>query len=132
MRLTYENIERVVRVGSSILGIDPNAIVCDIYRDRNDDAIGYCSGDHEDVQISINQDLRGNDWVEVLAHELIHAKQYLTGELEDAGQLTMYWQGNKIVMLKAIFSEEEYKLLPWEAEAFRGQHKLMEQIYERI
>ena len=132
MKLTYENINKCVDIASDILDINPNEIIVDIYRDKSDDAIGYCSGDIEEVHIGINQDLRGNDWVEVLAHEMIHARQYLNGELEDAGPLQMYWHGNKFVLVKELFDHDAYRRTPWEREAYGGQTKLMEQIYERI
>ena len=132
MRLTYENLYECMHAAADILDINANEIIIDIYRDAEDSAIGYCSGDIDEVHIGINQCLRGNDWVEVLAHEMIHARQYLNGELEDAGPLQMYWHGNKFVLVKELFDHDAYMRTPWEREAYSGQTRLMNQIKEKV
>ena len=132
MQLTYDNIHKCIVAASQILDINPNEISIEIYRDPSDDAIGYCSGDIDEVSISINQCLKGNDWVEVLAHELIHAKQYLHGELEDSEPMVHYWHGNKFITVHELFDYDAYTRLPWEREAFSKQRSLMKQIKESI
>ena len=132
MKLTYDNIHKCIDAAADILNINSADITADIYRDPADDAIGYCSGDIDEVSISINQCLKGNDWVEVLAHELIHAKQYLHGELEDSEPMVHYWHGNKFVTVHELFDYDAYTRLPWEREAFSKQRSLMKQIKESI
>ena len=132
MRLTYHNIDRALRIGCAYLNINPLDVIVDIYRDSSDDAVGYCSGDADEAHIAINQSTKGNDWVEILAHELVHAKQYLEGELEDGGPMVHYWQGNKIVTVKELFDYDAYRQLPWEREAFSKQKEIMEYIYDQL
>lgn len=56
------------------------------------------------------------DYISFLAHESIHMKQYVTGELILKGRKEI-WQGKDCSGLS-------YKKQPWEIEAWQGQHKL--------
>ena len=141
MNLTYANINKAVNAASDILALDSNAIDVEIYRDATDTTVGACMGDHEDVTIQINQHLNGNDWVEVLAHELIHAAQYLQGRLADAtpGFITFdgtTYQSPLLAKLTQDLDDEStynyYRNTPWEVEAYDGQAALAQQIKESI
>ena len=60
--------------------------------------------------------LYGN-WVSTLAHEMVHVKQFARNELDD--QLT-FWKGRN-------HSNTDYWDQPWEKEARRLQHKLVQE-----
>lgn len=54
----------------------------------------------------------------VLAHEMVHVKQYSTGELVDKGKYCL-WKGTKFDEFEP--NSEEYFFSPWEVEAFGMQ-----------
>lgn len=64
-----------------------------------------------------------------LAHELVHLKQYLLGELKDVevdNKFHTYWMGEFYTdKLTFDMSTEEYYFLPWEVEAFGKSVGLM-------
>ena len=78
------------------------------------DAMGYCSGDHKSVFIEIAKDgYEFEDLMIALAHEMVHAKQFLRKELVD-GYLYKgrnYW-------------ECQYDEQPWEKSAYLREQKL--------
>lgn len=58
------------------------------------------------------------DPLSVLAHEMVHVKQYVTGELIDQGSHSN-WKGSIHKEYEA--NSEEYFFSPWEIEAFGMQ-----------
>lgn len=80
-----------------------------------DDAWGYCHGDSTDIEIEINRTIPFEDQMQTLAHEMVHAKQFLRKELN--GNL---WK-------KRNYDHREYEEQPWEKEA----NKLEEKLYKR-
>ena len=90
-----------------------------IYLDINANEIsadGYCTCmDLYDFEIEIHKDLTFEHMMITLAHEMVHVKQYATGELRDYVKSTSLnrWQG-KIVDDSKI----NYWDRPWEIEAF--------------
>lgn len=58
-----------------------------------------------------------------LAHEMVHVKQYVTGQLRDlvSQKDLVVWEG---VRKTAIISGEGYESQPWEAEAYGLEEKL--------
>ena len=60
--------------------------------------------------------LYGN-WVSTLAHEMVHVKQFARGELDCSLQ---YWKGRN-------HSNTDYWDQPWEKDARRLQHKLVQE-----
>lgn len=77
------------------------------------DALGLCWGDKDQVIIQISKKHEGApiefaDMMRALAHEMVHAKQYLRGEL--CGY-THSWKGKKPRKYK-------YENSPWEIEAY--------------
>jgi hypothetical protein len=65
--------------------------------------------------------------ISILAHEMVHVKQYVTGELIDEGRHCM-WKGKRYPDVKP--STEEYYFSPWEIEAF-GMQVGLYQLYCR-
>ena len=83
---------------------------------RKMDALGYCSIKHYDdedristilMEVKLNQ---GRDeMINTLAHEMVHVKQYITGELSEDLDV---WKGKKINS-----DDIDYDDQPWEIEA---------------
>ena len=60
-----------------------------------------------------------NDILNTLSHELIHAKQYHTGQLSKGSRATNFhniWEGEVVKSRGATY--KSYRNLPWEKEAF--------------
>ena len=75
----------------------------------------------DDRSFVIDVCLYGN-WLSTLAHEMVHVKQYLRGELNWS---LSKWKG------KSGYEDVEYWDLPWEVEARKLQHKLVGK-FERL
>lgn len=77
-------------------------------------AAGDCYGDEEEVVINIAKESNGytysfNEQMLTLCHELVHAKQFIKGELSGSGHV---WKGVDMSLIR------ETKKQPWEQEAF--------------
>lgn len=68
-----------------------------------------------------------DDPLAVLAHEMVHVKQYATGELVDKGKYCL-WKGKKFEEFEA--NTAEYFFSPWEVEAF-GMQVGLYRLYHR-
>ena len=56
--------------------------------------------------------------LEMLAHEMVHVKQFATGELVDSlSGKTVKWQGKRV----SVRDDDGYWTLPWEIEAYGRQ-----------
>jgi len=65
-----------------------------------------------------------------LAHEIVHVRQYLTGDLEEMGDGTsMRWKGNLFLDFETNY---EYNLLPWEVEAFQTEKELLKIVVDLL
>lgn len=77
------------------------------------------------VTIEIDANLHSHIYLGILAHEMVHAKQYLKGELSEKKDFQL-WKGKKIA------AELPYVKQPWELEAMRKQAVLNYQYLEFI
>jgi len=82
---------------------------------RKQTDLGYCVGDRNEVTIEMcrSHDNHGglipiNDLAKTLAHELVHAKQFIRGEINDRN----YIYGKK------DYKHASYRQQPWEHEAY--------------
>lgn len=68
---------------------------------------------------------------ESVAHEMVHARQILSGELVfDFQNKRILWKGEDCTFIKlAACTQESYEALPWEAEAF-GEMKELAKILD--
>lgn len=119
------------------LGIPKNVVVRIKLKKRMKVA-GYC----EEVISEAGDILRGfliciqtkiehkdqDDPLEILAHEMVHVKQYALNELKDVGNLNASWHGK--VYEGCDVNSDEYFFLPWEVEAF-GMQVGLYQLYLR-
>lgn len=105
--------------------------------DRCDaDAGGYCFGDNEEVEIEIATHVQGERLEDEtmminLAHEMVHAKQLITGELVDHGiQLTTAGDTQTLVKVTEWKGQNmtnvAYDDQPWEIEAYAKERGLYE------
>ena len=91
------------------------------------DVQGLCWGDRQEgyVEIDIARKSFGvkleySDMMKTLAHEMVHAKQYLRGELNGYSNS---WKGKRL-------KTYEYDNQPWEKEAYKLEDKLYYKCYE--
>ena len=88
---------------------------------------GYCSGDKNSAEIEIAKTSGGvpllqDEIMLSLAHEIIHAKQFITGELSPS---SMRWK-------KADYTKVPYSHQPWEREAYRWETRLYEKYFKKL
>jgi len=94
------------------------AVNIEFCKTLDDDAQGLCSGDKSVALISINKSLPFLRQMQALAHEMVHAKQFLRGELShDCKGFT--WKGIPGVAMKGCYTST-----PWEVEAYTSERDL--------
>ena len=84
------------------------------------DADGLTLGLEKDIFIFIQSTLSYSDTARVLAHEMVHAKQYLLGHIkhkEHRGRYHTYWMGK--------LNKNDYLNQPWEVAAYSQESILM-------
>lgn len=85
------------------------------------DAQGLCSGDKEVAVVHIaKKGYTHLEQMKTLAHEMVHARQFLRGQLTCEGGFA--WKGRKA-------DGFEYMNQPWEKEAYRLENELFVQCY---
>lgn len=77
------------------------------------------------VCIEVDAHLHNNIMLGIIAHEMVHAKQYLKGELSERKGFQL-WKGKKVA------ANLPYVKQPWELEAMRKQAVLNYQYLEFI
>ena len=98
-----------------------------IYNAVEDQAGGYCWGDKDSVDIEIARTSDGYRYTREellinLTHELIHAKQFIAGELSPT---TAKWK-------KGDYSKTPYSKQPWEREAYYWEKRLYEKFFKKL
>jgi len=98
-----------------------------IHNALEEQAGGYCWGDKHHIDIELARTSNGYNFErdEILinlTHELIHAKQFLSGELSGS---SMRWK-------KADYSKVSYSHQPWEREAYYWEERLFKQYFEKL
>lgn len=83
----------------------------------NCDAHGYCIWNETNVNprsflITLHKGMDDNDLLKTLAHEMVHVKQYVKGELKER-----YKDGHKQLWMNKDYSDASYDDQPWEIEA---------------
>jgi hypothetical protein len=71
------------------------------------------------------------DAIFTLGHELVHVRQYRTGQLRDTDDGSTYW-GKTLVPAIYCQSQEYYYRLPWEVEAHGLQGNLFESAMQAL
>lgn len=103
----------------------PDSVIVAIVLHPKLSVSGYCEHHDEDVLpyfiVGIeesDEDSGEEDPLAILAHEMVHVKQYSRGELVDHGKYCS-WHGKKYEEYDA--NSEDYFFSPWEVEAFGMQ-----------
>ena len=132
-----DEVVEMVRIGVKVMNIDitKNDLIIDYdYIDYDDEVLGYAehssNEDEPDCQsISLNRRIYDSsvDMATVIAHELVHVKQYQDQRLRDAGPMQIYWEGDVF-----IFDPNNYHKQPWEAEAYGMQDFWATKIRNRL
>ena len=129
-----DEITEMVRIGVQIMDIDVrhNDLIIEYdYMEYDDEALGYCENFSEGMgqSIALNRRIYDSDvdMATVIAHELVHVKQYQDKRLGDAGPLQIVWKGEVF-----IFDANNYHKQPWEAEAYGTQDFWAHKIRNRM
>lgn len=105
------------------LGIDGLDVTIEIVRTKlPKPMIGACLWDEDENVGIIELDRRGKGRkpiLSVLAHEMVHIKQYATGQMRSFGKYVV-WEGQTYVEE----TDDQYWDSPWELEAFGRQEGL--------
>ena len=98
------------------IGIELN-IVTNLVRDQQMDA-AVTGLEERKFVMEVDADLDLDRTLEMLAHEMVHVKQFALGELVDnPGGKTVKWQGKRV----SVRDDDGYWTLPWEIEAYGRQ-----------
>ena len=80
---------------------------------QNEKAFGFClSYTPTEFLIELDQSLKSCDLIETVCHEMIHVKQYATGELVEKGEKILY---------RNCLYESSDDSSPWEKEAYEKE-----------
>jgi hypothetical protein len=104
------------------LNIDHLDFQLEIIRAQMCCSVGLCANledNHFHILLEPRRYGREDPIYEILAHEMVHLKQYVTGELVDIVDWVTMWQGE-------LYRDtpEDYLNTPWEKEAFGRQKQL--------
>lgn len=113
-------VDTVVHVGLDVSGLKAqNVFVSKMPDDLSENLKGFVSFKSGNFYIYL-QDFDRRESIEVISHELVHVKQFASGELfsdEETGSII--WQGEPM-QIEAL----DYDIRPWEREAFNQQSEL--------
>lgn len=118
-----EEFGNAARFYADVLGIPENTIIGIKLYDNLDGVAGYCEYHTEEaipyiiIGIEMNDDAHDPP-LSVLAHEMVHAKQYALGELVEVGRSSV-WKGT--VVPDYLPNSKEYYFSPFEVEAYGMQ-----------
>jgi len=118
-------LDNAVSFAANFLEIDGEI---ELYFDGefNEGCCGYCEYDPEDEELTvyINPKHDRHDIITTFFHEMVHAKQYLKGELESGiGKQLSKWKGKEY--------DVPYFESPWEQEAYELE-KVMFDIFNTM
>lgn len=74
--------------------------------------------------IDLDSSLRMEKLIEVIAHEMVHIKQFVMGNLKYEGR-SFYWHGKKVIRSKINYYDH-----PWEIEAWSKEKVLASKIFK--
>jgi len=124
-------LESFAKVYAKLLNIEHRngAIIIATKRDvrSEHEAEGLTLGIGKDIFIFLQSNLGPGDTARVLAHEMVHAKQHLLGQIKHRvhrGRTQTYWMGR--------LNKNDYLRQPWELAAYRQESILMHQAIQII
>ncbi len=79
------------------------------------------------IHVWIKSGLKPRKSIAVLAHEMIHVKQYIKGELVVTKDRTVFWHGKEY-----HYNDQEHQYTPWETEAYHHDSALAKVMKVRL
>lgn len=78
------------------------------------------------IRVKFRRKLNFIESLSTIAHECVHAKQFITGQLFIDKKQEWWWKGKSYGKdpYTGLTSDQIYKVLPWEREALRKERKL--------
>jgi hypothetical protein len=108
--------------GLSILGLDSVKVtIVETPHNRNEK--NYVTKINTDYFLFIDSDQREGRLLRIIAHELLHIKQYELKKLISDQSGFIVWNNKKYRL-----ENTPYKMRPWEAEALRDEYRLKQKI----
>lgn len=124
-------LEAFAKVYAKLLNIEhrQGAIIIATKRDvrSEHEAEGLTLGVEKDIFIFLQSNMGPGDTARVLAHEMVHAKQHLLGQIKHRlhrGRTQTYWMGR--------LNKKDYLNQPWEVAAYRQESILMHRAIQII
>jgi hypothetical protein len=107
----------------------PIEITINILTVCDEQAGGYCWGDRSTVEIEIARTSNEHTYsrekmLTNLTHELIHAKQFIMGEITPNMNM---WKQQEVNRAKVPYSHQ-----PWEREAYRWEKRLYDNYFKKL
>lgn len=122
------DIERVVDHMSDTLfdQMDHNILSVEFEVDKNLGVDGYCMQDDKyDYTIQLHSDLRGDELIRTIVHELVHVWQYTVGYLR---QEHIDGLGPRMIWMDEDMTSVEYNDRPWEKQAHEIENDIFQQL----
>jgi len=118
--VTFEQLDSVISFTLNALDFDCDSQLVIEFDDTMEvGQCGFFEYDEDELLISISHLLQGEEMLRTIIHELVHARQILTGQyVPGEGRKAGTWEG--------VTYDCDYMNLPWEKEAYA----LEETIYE--
>ena len=124
-------LESFAKVYAKLLKIEnrPGTVIIATRRDvtSEHEAQGWTLGVGKEIFIYIQSTLGPGDLARVLAHEMVHAKQHLLGQIKHKvhrGKTQTYWMGK--------LNKKDYLNQPWEVAAYSQESMLMHKAIQVI
>ncbi len=124
-------LESFAKVYAKLLKIEnrPGTVIIATRRDvtSEHEAQGLTLGVGKEIFIYIQSTLGPGDLARVLAHEMVHAKQHLLGQIKHKvhrGKTQTYWMGK--------LNKKDYLNQPWEVAAYSQESMLMHKAIQVI
>ena len=76
--------------------------------------------------MELDSKLSMENLVQVIAHEMVHIKQFVRGQISFKGR-SMYWLGNKVIKSKINYYDH-----PWEIDAWSKEKLLSAKIFKLL
>ena len=109
-KISNELMDKAIVFASEFLDID-ETIEVDFEDEFEEDRCGYCDYDEDGVTVFINPNMKKSQILITLFHEMVHAKQFVLGELiPGEGKNPSRWMGKEY--------DVPYLETPWEREAY--------------
>ena len=106
--VSLEELDSILSFAMEYLGFDTDIPLTVLFEVDNKDRAGYAEVDEDEIILAVNPTLRGEEFIRTVFHELVHAKQILSGQFDPDDSS---WGG--------LIYTCDYWSLPWEIEAYQ-------------